>query len=826
MEGGFMKKLVIIGAGMAGNRLIEELLKNGTNEYQITIIGAEPYPGYNRIQLSEVLEGRMGWKDIITNPEEWYQEHHVTFVGNDAVKAINRNQQIVETESGKFDYDQLVIATGSHPFILPIPGSNLENVLAFRTITNGKKMAAIAQQGGNAVIIGGGMEGLEAAAGLKYQGMNVTVIELASHLMPNALDKASGELLRKDLVDQGINFKLGTSVTSIAGSTKVTAVKTKDGDEIPADLVVMCLGIRPNINLAKKAGLECDRGIVVNDYLQTSDQNIYAIGECTEWNGQTVGIVAPCYQQAGIVAKVLSGTNSEKYQPELSSMQLKVPGINLFSAGKINNHDEHNNSIKALDDVNRNYERVFVNKNDELVGVILYGDITDSSRDFLMIKKHETVDQLTPFSVLVKQGTAVNDTSNIADEMDDDDIVCGCNNVTKGQIVKAIRNQNLSSVAGVGKATRAGTSCGKCKPIIAAILKAELGDKAQADKDTLCGCTDLGHDEIMAAIKKNHWTTSQQVMEGLHWKRKGGCNKCRPALNLYLSVCFPHEHQDEKPSRWANERYLANIQKDGTYSVVPRMTGGATTADQLIAFGKVAKKYHVPMVKVVTSQRLGMYGVKREDLPAIWKDLHDLGGMESSEGYEQSLRETKACVSKDWCRFGTIDCAHLAQRIEDEFKEIDSPKKLKLGVSGCPRSCAESLTKDFGVIGYGGQYRIYIGGNNGTTVHTGKEVATVKTEDDVLEYFGAWQQWFRENGHYGERTWQALDREGWDTVIGILNDSKQRKALYDKDIDARSAYREQHHHKGVWQDAYESKRMVNDLFTSKDITLVQQKEGD
>lgn len=822
-----MEKLVVIGAGMAGNRLVEELLRSGDQRYQITIIGAEPYPGYNRIQLSEVLEGQMAWNEIITNSDEWYRQHQVEFIKDDPVASINRRQKAVQTQSGKkFGYDKLVIATGSHPFILPVPGSNLTNVLAFRTIADGKQMETVAKHGGNAVIIGGGMEGLEAAAGLKHQGMAVTVVELADHLMPNALDKAASKLLRKDLEDQGISFRLSTSVTSIAGSTSVTGVKTKDGEELSADLVVMCLGIRPNIDIAKQAGLDCDHGIKVIDYLQTSDTNIYAIGECAEWNGQTIGIVAPCYQQAGIVAKVLTGDKAQKYRPELSSMQLKVPGIDLFSAGQINNHGEDNNSIKALDDVNRNYERVFVNKDDEVVGVILYGDVTDSNRDFLMIKKHKPVDQLTPFSVLVKRGVAVNNTSNIADEMDDNDIVCGCNNITKGQIIKAIHDKNLSSVAEVGKATRAGTSCGKCKPIISAILKAELGDKAQADKDTLCSCTDLGHDEIMAAIKKNHWTTSQQVMEGLHWKRKGGCNKCRPALNLYLSVCFPHEHKDEKPSRWANERYLANIQKDGTYSVVPRMTGGATTADQLIAFGKVAKKYHVPMVKVVTSQRLGMYGVKREDLPAIWKDLHDLGGMESSEGYEQSLRETKACVSKDWCRFGTIDCAHLAQRIEDEFKEIDSPKKLKLGVSGCPRSCAESLTKDFGVIGYGGQYRIYIGGNNGTTVHTGKEVATVKTEDEVLEYFGAWQQWFRENGHYGERTWQALDREGWDTVIGILNDDEKRQALYNRDIDARSAYREQHLHKGVWQDAYESKQMVNDLFTSKDITLVQKKEGD
>ena len=414
-------------------------------------------------------------------------------------------------------------------------------------------------------------------------------------------------------------------------------------------------------------------------------------------------------------------------------MELKVPGIDLFSAGNIGKGKDADelDSIKAVDEAHHNYEHVFINKKtDEIVGVILYGDTADINKDFLMIKKHKKVNDLITFSVLVKKGAAADGDSSMVADIDGSDIVCGCNDITKGEIVKAIHEKGLTSVAEVGKATRAGTSCGKCNPVIAEILKAELGDKVTADKDVLCSCIEYGHDEIMDAdaIKKNHWTTTREVMDGMHWKTKDGCNKCLPALNFYLSVCFPHEHKDEKAARWANERYLANLQNNGTYSVVPRMTGGRVTADQLIALAQIAKKYNAPMVKI-TTQRIGIYGIKREDLSAIWKDLHDKAGMVSAEGYEQLSRETKACVSKDWCRFGTINSAHLADRIEEEFAEIDSPEKLKLGVSGCPRSCAESLTKDFGVIGYGGQYRMYIGGNNGTAIHVAEEVATVKTVD-------------------------------------------------------------------------------------------------
>ncbi|MBO8442076.1 MAG: NAD(P)/FAD-dependent oxidoreductase [Firmicutes bacterium] len=826
------QKLVVIGNGMAGVRFVEDVLDAAPDQYEITIIGDETYGGYNRIQISEVLEGEMGWDDTITNPIDWYSEKGINLINNDAATSIDKNSKVVTTKSGKsVNYDKLVIATGSHQFVLPIDGKDLNNVEVFRTIDDGKKIEEAAKTCKHAVVIGGGMEGLEAAYGLAYHNVDVTVVELAQQLMPAALDRNAARMLKQDLEAKGIKFALGARTSelvddgngNVAGVKYQKAVEAADGEvnyegseELPADLVIECLGIRSNVSLAKDAGLDVNHGIIVNQYMQSSDVDIYAIGECAEFEGKTVGIVAPCYQQAGIAAKKLADQPTDPYKEELASIELKVPGIDLFSAGNINlSNDPSIKSITAMDDSNRTYKRVFV-QNDVLVGIILYGDTTMGQRYFRMLKKHENINDYTPTSVLTKADGEEAE-SEVA-SMSDDDIICGCNNVSKGEIVKAIREQGLTSVDEVGKITRAGTSCGKCKPLIQEILEAEVGDKAKAAGDSLCKCTDLGHDEIVNAIRENHWTTTKEVFEGLNWRNPEGCNKCRPAINFYLGMCFPREHEDEKDSRWANERYLANIQRDGSYSVVPRMTGGELTPEALIKLCEIAQKYNVKTMKVITSQRMGLYGIKREDLPAIWKDINDLAGMESAEGYEQSLRETKACVGKEWCRHGTIYCAHLADRIEEEFKQIDYPKKLKLGISGCPRSCAEVLTKDFGVIGYGGQYRMYIGGNNGTRVCVAEELATVKTEEEVLEYFGAYQQWFRERGHYYERSYDTLQREGVKETIEMLKDDTQRKALYDRLIEARTILREKHQNKQVWKDAYEDPKQVKELFTSKDIT--------
>ena len=401
------QKLVVIGNGMAGVRFVEDVLDAAPDQYEITIIGDETYGGYNRIQISEVLEGEMGWDDTITNPIDWYSEKGINLINNDAATSIDKNSKVVTTKSGKsVNYDKLVIATGSHQFVLPIDGKDLNNVEVFRTIDDGKKIEEAAKTCKHAVVIGGGMEGLEAAYGLAYHNVDVTVVELAQQLMPAALDRNAARMLKQDLEAKGIKFALGARTSelvddgngNVAGVKYQKAVEAADGEvnyegseELPADLVIECLGIRSNVSLAKDAGLDVNHGIIVNQYMQSSDVDIYAIGECAEFEGKTVGIVAPCYQQAGIAAKKLADQPTDPYKEELASIELKVPGIDLFSAGNINlSNDPSIKSITAMDDSNRTYKRVFV-QNDVLVGIILYGDTTMGQRYFRMLKKHENI---------------------------------------------------------------------------------------------------------------------------------------------------------------------------------------------------------------------------------------------------------------------------------------------------------------------------------------------------------------------------------------------------------------------------------------------------
>ncbi|MFD1672757.1 nitrite reductase large subunit NirB [Agrilactobacillus yilanensis] len=814
------ERLVVIGNGMAGIRAVENVLQCNPDLFEITIIGDENYPAYNRILLSEVLEKQMDWPDIITNNEAWYDENNVRLINHDPAVAIDRTQQLVTTASGQVvPYDQLVLATGSYPFVLPVPGHTLTNVVAFRTINDGKYMQRLAQQGASIAVIGGGLLGLEAAAGLVDQGASVSVIELAPWLMATQLDETAAKLLQKDLEARGLKFYLGAQTKSILGdeSGKVKGLQFDNGEVIDVQMVVMSLGIRPETAIAKAAGLKVDRGIQVDDFMRTSDSRIYAIGECMEHAGACIGTVAPSYVQAKIVADVLCGEPTEPFREVQETIELKVPGIDLISAGHIKENDQVK-SIIAMDEVNNAYKRIFV-KDGIVCGEILYGDVSDGNRYFGMIKHQEDIQEYQA-TALLYNGQA--DDGNDVASMPLDEIVCGCNGVTKGTILDAIREKDLTSVEGVGKATRAGTSCGKCKPVIEALLKLELGDKAEGMHEVMCDCTTLSYEAIIKAIKENHWLTSAEVRAGLNWLNPDGCDKCRPAINYYLNMLFPGEHKEEVSARWANERYLANIQNDGTFSVIPRMIAGRTTPEQLIKIAKVAEKFHVPMIKVVNASRIGLYGIRKEDLPKVWHELD----MDSGEAYEKTaIREIKTCVGKDWCRFGNINTETLAEKLDVAFAGIDTPHKVKLGITACPRNCSEVLTKDFGVIGIDGGYQLYIGGNNGTQVVAASLLDVVETEDEIMTYFGAYLQWYREHGHYGERTFKVVQRAGVDNVIAMLKDESQRNAYLERGEIAKKAYRDYRNGLEPWQARLQDETTLKALYTVVDITGRTVKEG-
>ncbi|GEQ05834.1 NAD(P)/FAD-dependent oxidoreductase [Staphylococcus gallinarum] len=772
------ERLVMIGNGMAGIRTIEEILERDDQKFEITIIGKEPYPNYNRIMLSNILQKKMTQTDIIMNDFDWYESHDIHLVIDDPVTEVDKLQKQVMTQSGlTFEYDICIFATGSKAFTLPIPGSTFPSVIGWRTLEDTEKMIEIAKTKKHAIVIGGGLLGLECARGLLDQGMEVTVIHLADWLMEMQLDKKAGMLLQTDLIAQGMKFKLNASTEEIIGDTDVTGIRLADGTKLLADLVVMAVGIRPYNEVARQCGLEVNRGIVVNDYLQTSDDSIYAIGECAEHNGLVYGLVAPLYEQGQVLADYLTDRETTGYHGSTTFTSLKVSGCDLYSAGYIK-EDDITKGIEMFDSVNMYYKKVFLREG-KLVGAVLYGDVADGPRFFNMMKQDQSLDDYTLVSMLHK-GTET-ESNNVA-ALSDDSTICGCNGVSKGKIVTAIKEEGLTSVDEVTKLTKAGNSCGKCKSQINELLQHTLGDDFVAAKPAgICACTDLTRDQIVTQIRAKGLKTSKEVRHVLQFKDKGGCPKCRPAINYYLNMVYPHDHEDETASRFANERYHANIQNDGTFSVIPQMRGGVTDADQLIQLGTVAKKYQIPLVKVTGSQRIGLYGVKKEQLPQIWDEL----GMRSASAYGKKTRSVKSCVGKSFCRFGTQDTTKLAIRLESTFEYIDTPHKFKMGVSGCPRSCVESGVKDFGVIGVENGFQIYIGGNGGTEVTVGQYLTTVETEDEVVKLCGALMQYYRETGIYAERTAPWLNRLGFDRVKDVILNEAQQTQLFQRIMEAK-----------------------------------------
>ncbi|MDU0467539.1 nitrite reductase large subunit NirB [Staphylococcus simulans] len=773
-------KLVMIGNGMAGVRTIEEILERDKDKYEITIIGKEPYPNYNRIMLSNILQKKMSVDETIMNPYSWYEENNISLITGERATRVNREQKLVETESGQeTPYDICIFATGSNAFVLPIPGHELPSVIGWRTIEDTERMIEIAQTKKEAIVIGGGLLGLECARGLLDQGMNVTVVHLAEWLMEMQLDRQAGEMLREDLEKQGMRFELGANTKEILGENDVEGICLADGRELPADLVVMAVGIRPFVQEAKDSGLDVERGIVVDDFMRTSDENIYAVGECAQHNGKVYGLVAPLYEQGKVLADYLTDRDTDGYKGSTTFTSLKVSGCDLYSAGQIQ-EDEEVEGVEIYNSQDHIYKKIFL-KGERVVGAVLYGDTDDGTRFFNMMKKRESIEDYTLVSLLSKadeeEGLSVAD-------MDNEETICGCNGVTKGTIVNAIVEEGLTSVAEVTKATKAGNSCGKCKPQIGELLEHTLGGAFVASRPAgICECTDLTRDQIVTQIRAKGLKTSKEVRNVLGWKTEGGCPKCRPAVNYYLNMIYPNEHEDEKASRFANERYHANIQNDGTFSVIPQMRGGVTNPDQLIRLGEVAKKYDVPLVKVTGSQRIGLYGIKKEDLPKVWKDL----GMRSASAYAKKTRSVKSCVGKEFCRFGTQYTTRLGIRLEKTFEYIDTPHKFKMGVSGCPRSCVESGVKDFGVIGVENGFQIYVGGNGGTEVVKGQFLTTVETEDDVIKLCGAYMQYYRETGIYTERTAPWLERMGFDVVKEYVLNPENQDALYERIMEAKRA---------------------------------------
>lgn len=782
-----MKKmqLVMVGNGMAGVRTLEELLKIAPDLYEITIFGAEPHPNYNRILLSPVLAGEQTLEQIVLNDWAWYAEHGITLHAGCTVTEVNRARRTVHAvrstgEAVSVPYDRLILATGSNPFMLPIPGRELDGVLAYRDIADTQAMIDAAAHYRHAVVIGGGLLGLEAANGLMKRGMQVSVVHANEWLMERQLDPMAGQMLQKALQERGMQFLMQAQTEALLGNAagRVQAVRFKDGSEIPADLVVMAVGIRPNTALAESMRLHVNRGIVVGDTMQTTtDPRIYAVGECAAHRGVAYGLVAPLFEQGKVLANHLAEFGIGRYLGSQTSTKLKVTGIDLFSAGDFMGGAGTEEIV--MSDPGAGQYKKLVLKDDKLVGACLYGNTVDGSWYFQLLREGRSVAELRSALLLGQSniGEGGHAGQNQAAAMPDDAEVCGCNGVTKGTICKAIKEKGLFTLDEVRKHTKASASCGSCTGLVEQLLMATVGGAYAANTTVkpVCACTEHGHQAVRDAIRTHHLISKEEVFAFMEWQTPDGCPSCRPAINYYLISTWPKEALDDPQSRAINERSHANIQKDGTYSVVPRMWGGETNADELRRIADVVDKYQIPGVKVTGGQRIDLLGVKKEDLPGVWRDI----GMPCGHAYGKSLRTVKTCVGSEWCRFGTQDSSQLGRDLERALWRMYAPHKVKLAVSGCPRNCAESGIKDVGIIGVDSGWEIHIAGNGGIKTEVAQFFTKVKTAEEVLEISGAFLQLYREEGWYLERTTHYVARVGLEHVKQkVLEDAANRQALW------------------------------------------------
>ena len=548
-------KLVMVGNGMAGVRTLEELIKLEPDLYEITVFGSEPYPNYNRIMLSPVLAGEQGIQDIILNDLDWYKENNIKLHLNKKVVKIDRKNKVAYAEDGtEAGYDRLLLATGSNPFILPIPGNDLQGVIGYRDIQDTNAMIEAAEKYKHAVVIGGGLLGLEAANGLVLRGMDVTVVHIMPWLMERQLDQSSAKMLQGSLEAKGLKFLLEKQTQLLEGdvSGRVKAIRFKDGSEIPADLLVMAVGIRPNTTLAESAGIHCHKGIVVNDTMQTYDPSIYAVGECVSHRGTAYGLVAPLFDMAKVCANHLARMGIARYQGSVTSTKLKVTGIDLFSAGDFTGGDT-TDEILMHDAAGGVYKKLVL-KDDKLIGAVMYGDTKDGSWYFQMIRDGKNITDIRDHLMFGQShlGNVGHQGQNSAAAMPDSMEVCGCNGVCKGTIVTAIKEKGLFSLDDVRKHTKASASCGSCTGLVEQILASTLGGayapQAAAVK-TMCGCTEHTHEEVRRIIKQEKLLSIPQAMESLSWTTPNGCATCRPALNYYLMCAWPHEVQDDPQHR-------------------------------------------------------------------------------------------------------------------------------------------------------------------------------------------------------------------------------------------------------------------------------------
>jgi len=774
-------RLVVVGNGMAGARVVEEALHRGGGEqFDITMIGDEPHGNYNRISLSNVLAGSEDPRDIFLNPLDWYEENGVTLRADGRVTAIDRFGRTVQTADGTtHGYEQLILATGSRSFFPPMEGlydgdpalGRLKpGVFGFRTLRDCDEMVAWAGQASHVAVVGGGLLGLEAARGLLERGMRATVVHRSERLMNVQLDGDAAAILQAAVESLGIDVLLGRSTSEVLGTDRVEGLRFADGGELDCDMVVFAAGIRPNVELAARAGMRVERGIVVDDTLRVLDEpHVWAVGECIQHRGEVYGLVAPVWEQATVLADRLTGADPHaEYHGSKIATKLKVSGVELATMG-LSEPDHPDDEVVRFAEPRRGVYKTVIVRQGKLVGATLLGDMGKVS--FLMqafdrgsVLPEERV------SLLFELGGPDDDVS--AAELPDSAQVCNCNGVTKGAIRACVAGGERT-LRGVMAVTRAGSGCGSCKAQVLEIVELAAGGALKADPaaDFYVPCIAMPKPDLMAAVRDRGLRSVSAVFAAFADGSQDA--KAKPALASLLRLVWGAEYEDERDARFINDRVHANIQKDGTFSVVPRVSGGVTSAHQLRRIADVVDKYEIPMVKITGGQRIDLLGVPKEQLPAVWKDLD----MPSGHAYGKSFRTVKTCVGSDFCRFGLGDSTRLGITLEERFKGIESPAKLKLAVAGCPRNCSEALVKDVGFVAVeGARWEMYVGGAAGAHVRKGDLLCTLDTEEEAVLMAGRFMQYYREHARWLERTYTFMDRVDLDEIRAVVVEDRDGDA--------------------------------------------------
>jgi nitrite reductase (NADH) large subunit len=747
-----MKRLVVVGTGMAGMACVEQIL-GYTRQFAITVFGDETHVNYNRVLLSSVLAGEKAAEDIVINPLEWYARNEIDLRVGVRIVDVDADAKTVTGDDGSVTpYDTLLLATGSRAWMPPIDGLDKDGVFVFRTLDDTRELLRRATTGTKAVVIGGGLLGLEAARGLQVQGCDVTVLHLMPTLMERQLDPDGGSYLTGKMEALGIRVLLGRTTTAILGNGHVDGVALSDDTCIEADLVVVAAGIRPNVDLAYKAGVAVNRGIVVNDHMETSRADVFAVGECVEHRGVCYGLVAPLFEQGKVLAATITCNRGPTYTGTIQASKLKIMGVDVFSAGDWS--EQNAEPVRYEDRAQGVYKKLTV-RDGRLAGVILVGDTSDSHRYMDWLRTNaDLTDQRRHLLFPPPAADAGQDVATMSDAA----TVCGCVGVTKGTIIQAIHERGVNTLSQLKECTRASTGCGSCTGLCQDLLRAVAPEFEEEVKRTICACVPFAEDRLREILRSERLKSVQDVLE--IYGNGVGCEICKPALSYMLDMLWCGGHDEDRSARYINDRVHANIQKDGTFSVIPRIRGGVTSAAELRRIADVADKYQVPMVKITGSQRIDLLGVKKADLPRVWADL----GMPSGQAYTKGVRMVKTCVGTEFCRFGTQDSTGAGIELERRFEQLFTPHKVKMATVGCPRNCAEATVKDIGLIGQEGGWQVVVGGAAGKSVRKADLLTTVETTEQALEASELFFQYYRENANYLERTYDFVERLGIEKV--------------------------------------------------------------